>query len=230
MVFEQPSIYPAGIRIDEPITTLTGLMVSAVCFFAFVKLTKIPVHNKVHLFLRYYFLSMGVATAIGGIIGHAFLYALSFGWKLPGWITSMLSIMLVERAAIEYTRPLINRKLGKALKWINLLELATFMTITLSTLNFFFVELHTGYGIIGVVGSINLYIWYKRRTKGSKLFLVAVFFSGISGLIYMNEWGISKWLTHSDISHLLLVGGALFFYLGAKRILTDPVLQEAKNN
>ena len=228
MVFEQPSIYPAGIRIDEPITTLTAVMVSAVCFFAFVKLTKIPVHNKVHLFLRYYFLSMGVATAIGGIIGHAFLYALSFGWKLPGWITSMLSIMLVERAAIEYTRPLVNHKLGKALKWINLLELATFMTITLSTLNFFFVELHTGYGIIGVVGSLNLYIWYKRRTEGSKLFLVAVFFYGISGLIYMNEWGISKWLTHSDISHLLLVGGAIFFYLGAKRILTDPVLEEAK--
>ncbi|MFP4025592.1 MAG: DUF6962 family protein, partial [Thiohalospira sp.] len=68
-VFEQPSIFIHNIRIDEPVTTLTDLMVSAVCIYAFFKLNKIPLHNKVHLYLRYYFLSMGIATAIGGIVG-----------------------------------------------------------------------------------------------------------------------------------------------------------------
>ncbi|MEA2106203.1 MAG: hypothetical protein U9P82_05720 [Bacteroidota bacterium] len=72
MQFEQPSIFIQNIRIDEPVTTLTDLFVSFVCFYAFYKLNKIPIRNKVHLYLRYYFLSMGIATAIGGIVGHGF--------------------------------------------------------------------------------------------------------------------------------------------------------------
>ena len=158
-VFEQPSIFIQNIRIDEPVTTLTDLMVSAVCFYAFFKLNKIPLHNKVHLYLRYYFLSMGIATAIGGIVGHGFLYLFDtqwhspeslvnfigkiFGkdllkdvanpWKLPGWLTSMFSIALVERAAIEYARPLIKNKVGKFFAWLNVIELIIFVTITFIT-------------------------------------------------------------------------------------------------
>ena len=153
-----------------------------------------------------------------------FLYALSFPWKLPGWITSMFAIMLVERASIEFARPLINPKLGKIFGWINLIELAAFITVTLSTLNFFFVEMHVAYGLLVVVSGFNIYIYRKIRTKGSLLFLIAVAFSGIAALIYMNEWDISKWFDHSDLSHILLVISASFFYLGARKILTDPVL------
>jgi hypothetical protein len=226
MISQQPPIYISGIKISEPVTAFTALMVSAVCFYAFVKLTKIPAHNKVHLYLRYYFLSMGIATAIGGLIGHAFLYALSFSWKLPGWITSMFAIMLVERASIEYARPLIHPRLGAIFGWVNLVELATFIIVTLSTLNFFFVELHVAYGLLVVVSSFNIFIYRKTRKKGSRLFLIAVAFSGISALIYMNEWDISKWFDHSDISHILLVISAGFFYLGARKIITDPVLKK----
>ncbi|MGD2035758.1 MAG: hypothetical protein PVF73_11915, partial [Bacteroidales bacterium] len=174
MVLEQPDVFLYGIRISEPVTTLTDLMVSAVCFFAFYRLSKVGVKNKVHLNLRYYFLSMGFATAFGGIIGHAFMYNFSFYWKLPGWVTSMFSIALVERAAIEYARPLIKPKLGIAFKWVNLIELATFVSITLITLNFFFVEVHSAYGLLIVVASLNLYVFLKRRTKGSRMFLLAV--------------------------------------------------------
>ncbi len=230
MISQQPPVYFFNIKIGEPVTAITALMVSAVCFYAFIKLTKIPVHNKVHLYLRFYFLSMGIATAIGGLIGHAFLYALSFPWKLPGWITSMFAIMLVERASIEYARPLIHPRLGKIFGWVNLIELAIFVIVTMSTLNFFFVELHAAYGLLVVVSSFNIYIYWKMRTKGSRLFLIAVAFSGISALIYMNEWDISKWFDHSDISHILLVISASFFYLGARQILTDPVLEKAKKN
>ena len=227
---QQPPIYLSGIKISEPVTALTALMVSAVCFYAFIKLTKIPVHNKVHLYLRYYFLFMGIATAIGGLIGHAFLYALSFSWKLPGWITSMFAIMLVERASIEYVRPLIHPRLGAIFGWVNLAELATFIIITLSTLNFFFVELHAAYGLLVVVSSFNIYVYRKARTKGSRMFLIAVGFCGLSALIYMNEWDISKWFDHSDISHILLAISAFFFYQGARHILSDPVLEKAKRS
>jgi len=250
MYYEQPSIFPFGLRIDEPVTTLTDLLVSFVCFYAFLKLNKIDVKNKVHLYLRYYFLSMGIATAIGGLVGHGFLYLFDtqwqspekiisflgkiFGeellkdianpWKLPGWLTSMFSIALVERASIEYARPLINKKVGTFFAWLNVIELLTFVTITFATLNFFFVEIHSAYGLLIVVTTFNTIVFIKTRKKGSKLFLIAVGFSAIGALFFMNKWGLGPWFNHFDISHIFMTLSAIFFYTGAREVLSDPVL------
>ncbi len=78
-ILAQPSINLAGFRIDEPMTTLTDLVVSAVCFYAFYKLHKKNLPGRTQLFFRLYFLTMGIATGIGGLIGHGFLYLFSFG-------------------------------------------------------------------------------------------------------------------------------------------------------
>ncbi len=221
MYYKQPSIYIFEIRIDEPITSLTAVMVAGVCFYAFIVLTKIPIQNKVHLNLKFYFLFMAIATAIGGIIGHAFLYQLSFAWKLLGWITSMFSIAFVERAAIEYARPHISQKLSVIFKWANLIELTIFITITIITLKFIFVEVHSAYGLMIVVSSLNFYIYHKEKSQGSKFFLIAVGFSAISAIVFMNQWGICQWVTHSDISHIFMVISASFFYIGARHIIRN---------
>ena len=224
--YVQPSVQLFGIRVDEPITTLTDLAVSAVCFFAFFSLRRIPVENKVQLYLKYYFLSMGFATAIGGLAGHAFLYSLSFYWKLPGWLTSMFSIALVERAAIEYARPLVKPRVGRFFAWLNVMELVTFMTITFITLNFFFVEVHTTYGLLIVVAGFSFYVYRKTRRRGSLMFLFAVGFSAIAALFFMNKWGISPWYNHFDISHTFLTVAAIFFYKGARRVVNEPIGRE----
>src|ERR1043165_3568967 len=113
MVDPQPSIYPFGIRIDEPIATVTDILVSAVCLYAFFKLTQKKLPGRSQWYFRYYFLLIGIATFLGGVIGHGFLYALSFPWKLPGWTISMLSVALIERSSIERAKPLIDPKVGR---------------------------------------------------------------------------------------------------------------------
>lgn len=230
MAFDpQPTIYLIGIRIDEPITTLTDLLVSVVCFYAFIRLIRIKNKNKMHTYLKIYFLSMGIATAIGGIVGHGFLYAFNYNtelsvspWKLPGWITSMLSIAMVERASIEYARKLIKPKVGSFFAWLNIIELLTFMIITLSTLNFFFVEVHSAYGLLIVVAGFNVFVYKKTKNKASKLYLTAIVISAISALIFMNEIGVSKWFNHFDISHVLMSFCAWLFYKGSMIAISDP--------
>jgi hypothetical protein len=221
MPLQQPSVFVFGVRIDEPVTSLTALMISGVCLYAFIKLSRIQVQHKTNLYLRYYFLIMSVATANGGIIGHAFLFHFSFAWKLIGWILSMVSIMLIERASIEYTSSQIPERFSRVLKWINLLELTFFIVITCVTLNFFFVEAHTTYGLLIVVASLHLFVYRKTKSNGSRLFLIAVGIAAISAIIFMNKWGISKWFNHNDISHVLLTITAWFFYLGGKKIAME---------
>jgi hypothetical protein len=249
MEFEFTQIFLGGLRIDEPVTVFTDLVVSAVCFYGFYKLTQFPIKNKVHLYLKYYFLSMGIATFIGGVVGHGFLYVLDAEWhlseeyatfiknivgeknmhvtanpwKLPGWLTSMFSVMLVERASIEYARKIIKPGIGTFFAWFNVFELLFFIVITFSTLNFFFVEMHTFYGFMMIVLSFNLIIYYKTRSKGSRAFLLAVGFAAIAALTFMNQWTIHKWFNYFDLSHTFMAFSAYMFYRGSKYIIDHPL-------
>lgn len=213
----QPSIYPLGIRIDEPMTTLTDLMVSAVCFYAFYQLNRRANTSRVQFYVKYYFLTMGMATFIGGIIGHGFLYMFSFAWKLPGWLTSMISIALIERAVIEKVKMIIPERVGRIFTWVNLAELSIFIILTFSTLNFFFVEVHSAYGLLVVVTSFSLFTYRKTGNQGSLLFLYGVGFAAISALFFMNEWSLHIWFNYLDISHVFMTIAVWLFYRGALR-------------
>lgn len=232
MYFEQPSITIFNIIIDEPVTTLTDLVVSTVCFYAFFKLRAIAERTKLHYYLKIYFASMGVATFFGGVVGHGFLryfdQLTNFDfpvspWKLLGWYTSMISIAMLERAVIERSRVLIPKKVGWFFSRLNILELLTFMTITGFSLNFFFVEVHSAYGLLVITSSFSLLIYLKTRHVGSLRFLIAVGISAVSALVFMNQWGIGKWFNHYDISHTLMAFGAWFFYRGATYMITHPI-------
>ncbi|MEI9918876.1 MAG: hypothetical protein WDO14_08730 [Bacteroidota bacterium] len=204
-----------GIRIDEPVTALTDLLVSAVCFVAFFRLRKQALPGNTQLYFRYYFLLMAIGTLFGGLIGHAFLYALSFAWKLPGWIVSMLSIALIERSSIEHAKPLIDPRISKFFLGLNIVELLTVMITTMWTLDFKWVEFHSGYGLLGVVLPFHLYTWYRTRDKGSFVIIIAVFVASCAALVFMNKLSIHEWFNYLDISHTMMAIGGYVFYRGA---------------
>lgn len=215
IIFPQPSTELWGIRIDEPVTTATDILVSVVCFFAFYRLARMKLPGRTHQYFRYYFLLMSIATFIGGVIGHGFLYALSFPWKLPGWIVSMLSVALIERSAIEHAKPLIDPRAAKFFMILNVIELFTVMTVTVSTLNFKWVEFHSGYGLLGVVLPFHCYTWYRTRDKGSFVVTLAVLVASCAALIFMNKISLHTWFNYLDISHVVMAIGAYVFYRGA---------------
>lgn len=212
------TVFLFGIRIDEPVVTLTDLLVSVLCFVFAWKIHKKHKQEKVFLYFKIYFLVMGIATALGGLIGHAFLYAFSFYWKLPGWITSMISIMFVERAAIEHTRIRLSPKIVKALGIVNIIEFLTFLTLTIVTLHFFFVEFHSGYGLMFVVLSLEGYLFLKTKNEASKMMLVGVAFAAVAALFFMNKISPHPWFNYLSVSHVLMAVAACFFYLGAIKI------------
>ena len=214
-ILPQPSIHILGIRIDEPMTTLTDLVVSAVCFYAFYSLSQKKLPGQAQLYFRYYFLLMGIATCIGGLVGHGFLYLLSFGWKLPGWITSMLSVALIERSAIQHAKPFIKPIVGKSFLVINLIELVIIMTITMLTLDFGWVEFHSGYGLLAIVAPFHGWVYYKTRDRGSAFILLAVALASVAALFYMNRVSVHTWFNYLDISHTVMAIAAFVFYLGA---------------
>ncbi len=218
MEFVKTTVDLFGFQIMEPVTAATDLLVSGVCLYAFLKIRKGTNNLSSVNLLKYYFLTLALATAYGGIIGHALQHVLSFGWKVPGWLTSMLSIALIERAAILHAKPILRPGIGKFFAILNIIELSVLVSVVLLTLNFFFVEAHAFYGLLIVVSSFELFIYIKTKDEGSKLLLVAVFISALAATVHLTQFSIHIWFNHLDLSHVLMAMAAYVFYLGATKI------------
>ena len=224
---ENTTINLLGIRIDEPIVTLTDLLVSVLCFIFAYKIHKSRKSEKVFLYFKIYFFTMGIATFLGGIIGHAFLYLFSFYWKLPGWIMSMISIMFVERAAIEHTRIFLKPAVVNVLGVINIIEFITFLTLTVITLDFFFVEFHSGYGLMFVLLSLEGLLFLKTKNKAGKYMLAGVGFAALAAIFFMFKSSPHFWFNYLCAAHVLMAIAATFFYLGTIRIDMSNIKKSA---
>lgn len=214
----QPSIEVFGITIMEPMVTFTDLWITAVCLFALYKLVRLDKKGKVHLYMRWYFGIMGVATFLGGILGHAFQYSVGLEWKLPGWLISMLAVMAIERASIMHAQPVINDKFGRFLEVANVVELLTFAVITFSTLNFFFIQVHSAYGLGLVVLPLHFLVYWRTRNEGSRIFFLTVLFATLAAFFYTSEIGLHTWFNHLDLAHTVMAISMYFFYRGAREL------------
>lgn len=218
MMNEITTINILGIRIDEPVVTLTDLLVSVLCFIFAYKIHKSGKKERTFLYFKIYFFTMGIATFLGGVIGHAFLYAFSFYWKLPGWIMSMISIMFLERAVIEHTRIYLKTTVVKVLGVINIVEFITFLTLTIATLDFFFVEFHSGYGLMFVVLSLEGFLFLKTKNQAGKYMLAGVGFAALAALFFMTKMSPHRWFDYLCVSHVFMAIAATFFYYGTVNI------------
>lgn len=211
--------------LHEPITVLTDLLVTVVCWYAFFKLKSQPA-GRLRMLFRAYFFTMGLATAYGGIIGHGFIVQLGFVWKMPGWIISMFSVALLERAAIFHAQPLLSPQTGRWFARLNLVELFSILLLVVYSRNFFFVEAHAAYGMLVVVLSLEYYIYHKTRSLGSRKLLWAVAIAALAATTHLLELSIHRWFNHLDLSHVLMALGAWYFYKGAVLVLGEGDLKE----
>ncbi|NCU03040.1 MAG: hypothetical protein GXC73_03555, partial [Chitinophagaceae bacterium] len=158
-----------GIKVLEPSTVLTNLLIAAVCFYLFRNMrVKGLIHTMPQRLISIFFLLTGIATIAGGVIGHGFLYKTGMYGKVPGWYISMAAVAVFERAAIIHSRPFMSKQVGQFLSWFNYIEILTFMLLSLITLRFFFVILHAMYGLLVVVFCFELYVYSKTKDAALK--------------------------------------------------------------
>lgn len=220
--FQNPTIHFLGIRIDEPITTITDLILVGMLFYYFWRLHKVG--NKpgnIDAFLKYFFLTMGIATLSVALLGHGFKYLFNKWWKLPGWELSMVAMVLLQRSAIFYAKPLIHEKLGKFFSVMNLIEVILFMIALAIFLDFYWVVGHSGYGFLVVVGGFNLFTFIKTRSKASFWMLMGVVAAAGVGASYVFTLAIDEWFNHLDLAHIFMMIAAFFVFKGSMIMVDD---------
>ena len=218
----QPSVEVFGIRIDEPVTTLTDLLFAAVCFYAFFRISRQETSVRTKVLFKYYFLTLGLGALFVGLLGHAFLYSLASPWKLVSWILILASVAIMAHALVELSRPIIKPAVSRLVAGVNLLTLAAALFITSWTLAFPAVTYYTIFGMVVIVGSLSYIIYQKTRNRGFVRLMLGVGVGLISAVVFSYQWGLSPWFNHNDISHVILIFSALILYKGATMILNTP--------
>ena len=213
---EFPFIKIFGITLLEPATVITDLIITAVCFYGVYKLRGPLFSSPAHRFFKLFLVFMGIATAIGGILGHGFFYLYDMNSKIPGWYVSMVAIAMFERAAIMHSKPILRPKVGSFFALVNIIELLTFMTITIIVVKFIFVEIHAIYGLFIIVFSFELFTYFKKKDKGSLYIFLGTGMAALAAISHGLRIGINEWFNHNDVSHLGMAAGMYFYYLGAK--------------
>ena len=222
LTYIQPSIEIGQLRIDEPVTTLTDLILATVSFFAFFKISGLGKSGRVKWYFRTYFLFLGMGALTGGLLGHAFLSRIAPGWKLISFVFTIISVGFMIHAMIEMTRPLIRRSVRTLITSVNWLAMALAIFQTVWTVSFAPTAYYTIFGMLVVVGSLSLYFYLKTGSRGVVRFLVAVGLGLISAFIFSQGWGVSPWLTHNDICHLILTISTFVIYKGVTLVIKVP--------
>jgi len=220
----QPDIVLYGLRIQEPVIVLTNFMVSIVCFYAYNSLGKS--NDRATQLMRSYFLVFGISTIVGGLLGHAFIYALGFSWKLAGWFLAMFSIFILEFAALEHAKPYLSTKTIRAISAIHYMEMAIAIVLTSYFLDFNFVQIHTVYGVMLVFLPLHIMIYRKTKALASKYMIYAVLVLSSTLIVYTVPIVIHTYFNHGDLAHVIISVSILLMLKGTALYL-DKVLTQS---
>lgn len=221
-IINMPYMQLFGIKILEPSTVLTNLFIAVACFYAYSHMRKKGLTQSApHRLMSLFFLLTGIATIVGGVVGHAFLYATGIYGKIPGWYISMAGVAVFERAAIIHSRPLMNKQIGQFFSWFNYVEILTFMSLSLITLRFLFVIMHAMYGLLIVVFCFELYVYSKTKDPALKHIFFATAWGLAALLCHAYQLSLHYWFNYNDVSHLAMVASIIHYYKAASGMQVD---------
>ena len=204
-----------GVRVEEPATVLTNFLVSVVGIYAFIKLVPPPKRQPAFIYFRYYFLFIALGTAFGATAGHGFQYYLNEFWKLPGWFFGAIAVTLIEMASIEMTTEILHHPITVLLRILAILKIGVLATITVNTLSFTYVVIHSAIGFLFVILPLHIFSYKLTNSKSSMLMIKAVGVAVMSAIVFVFKLGINEWFNHKDVGHLFLALLVYLFYKAA---------------
>jgi hypothetical protein len=212
----QPDISLYGFRIGEPVITLTALLISVVCGYCWWRLRKAQSESDALKLTRLFFLFMGISTLIGGLVGHAFLYLLPFGFKIPGWLLGMVAASALAQASVARSEDILKRGTKRFFTVLNIGGFAVLFLLLISTLWFPIVEIHSAFSLVLIVSLLEAYRLKKLSDPGSRFILYGILLAVAAVSVHILKWSLSEWFTFFDIGHVFLCGTMWMIMRGAE--------------
>jgi uncharacterized protein DUF6962 len=211
--FQNPTIYLGALRIDEPVSAITDIIICLVCFYAFYKTKALEAYKPVSLY-RWFFLFTGLSTLVAAIMGHAFLYYFGTNAKIYGWLFGIAGTSFAQFAAMYNTRGLIGESVFKKLIFFNSLEVIAVTAMVFITWSFVVVEVHTAYGLLLNVVVLEFINYKKTESSLSIKVIYGIGLAVVAVLCHIFHLACSVWFNHIDLSHIFMALSMYVIYKG----------------
>ena len=212
--FIQPSIDVLNLRIDEPITTITDILLGIICFYAFFRIWKLKKGGSARAYFLSYFLILGLGAITGGLLGHAFQYCLADGWKLVSWTLTLVSVALMVQAFLGIAATIIRKRIATMITLINVLAFFLAAFLAFRSIDFAPVKYYAIFGMVLLCGSLSFLIYQKTGNRAVLVLMGGVGIGFLSAIIFSLQWGLSHWFNHRDLSHIILCFSVYYVYKG----------------
>ena len=216
---QQPSIYPFGFQITEPVIALTDLLIALVAFYCWRQWKKLKKQGSFYNLMNYYFILISISTFMGGVFAHALLHYYGQIQKVPGWQVGMLAVFCLELASIEQAKSHLSATLLSVFKTLAIAKLLVAMFLSISTQSFTYVGLHLAIGLFVVMLIPHLVVYRVSKDEGNKYFLMGIGFFVVVAIVFAKKISPHPFFTEQDVSHVLIAISVYLFYKGAKLIL-----------
>jgi hypothetical protein len=217
----QPDLFVTNVRIAEPITSLTGLCITLLCFWAFFSLkNNKTVGQQPRFHLKWVLLAIGVSNLVSALFGHAFLYQFGMAWKIPGWWLSMVGVALLAYWSIQRSGRLLPAMIKKGLHYTNTVFFVLLAALSAWQLNFKLVEMHAAFCLLLIMLPLELRLWQEDRNPVSGWLILSLVPAFGAVALHIAKFSLSPWFNFFDMGHLLLCGTVYCIWKAADQVTT----------
>lgn len=208
----------------EPMALITDSFLGGISIFFSYKISKIKSPLLFYKYWKWFFLLFGLGNFLGGL-GHAFYNQWSFYGKIPSWLFGPISIYFAEKAMIsshwDKSKKVLFNKISDSklilvyIVWALILSFGNKEKI--ATQPFLPIAINTFLGMLTFVG----YLGFKYTEKYSvkfKFFWLSNLIMLPTAFIFILKINVHQWFDKNDMSHILIMIGITYLYLGVKKI------------
>lgn len=199
-----------GLHLQEPMAIITNLMLSVFCFFAYQRLRK-GSDTKANYWWRLFYLFFGWSTFFGALGHGLFLYTGIYG-KFPCWTLGCLANIFAAKGMLSFQGYSRLTKFTEIAIWSKSLGL---LLLAILTQKFIFVAIDAIITYLSFTGAFA-FVLIKRGLREMRYMIIGVLILIPSAFIFILKINPHRWLNKDDLSHVLMLGCIVFFYLGMK--------------
>lgn len=224
--FEKIHFVLFGLDLVEPMAFITDTILGVLSVALGLSLSKIKIDLPFRTYWIWFFIVFGIGAFLGGL-GHTFFLYWGVPGKFPSWIAGPLSIYLLEQGMIAVHPNNKRLTLFKLLSFckVVLVYIAFGLVFYLapednkSTLPFLPIAINTIVGVVITAGFLGNY-YSKKITIEFKYFVFGVLVLLPTAFIFLLKINLHQWFDKNDLSHILMMVGICYFYVGVKRSIT----------
>ncbi|MFT5824131.1 MAG: hypothetical protein ACI8ZM_005397 [Crocinitomix sp.] len=223
--FEKIHFVLFDLDLVEPMAFITDTILGVLTVTWGLYLNKIKVDIPFRSYWIWFFIVFGVGAFIGGL-GHTFFMQWGVPGKFPSWLAGPLSIFLLEQGMISAHPDDRKLTLYKLLSfWKMILVYIAFGIVfwmapedKKATLPFLPIAINTIIGVILTAGLLGNY-YSKKIAIEFKYFVFGVLILLPTAFIFLFKINLHQWFDKNDLSHVLMMIGIYYFYLGTKKTI-----------